>query len=217
MENQDLLDRLERAQSWNDAADKLRPNQLHEAFLFRYIAFNAMYGRRQYEGNRTQACQDRERFLENLQKMHSYDVRYGRGVLLKALMACHESAGMLVGDHFTNDEYWRYPASHEDLQKYSSVARSRVEALMRKGQWRPFLDVLLQHLTVLRNQVMHGCVTYGPKSKGMDSIEAGTKVMKEIVPAFLELMRRYGQHGKWDVIPYPRLGSARHPQVGCMA
>ena len=42
---QDLEDRLTRAYSWVEAARSLPANQMHTAFVFLYIAFNALYGR----------------------------------------------------------------------------------------------------------------------------------------------------------------------------
>lgn len=214
MDGQDLRDRLDRAKAWIDAASRMDSAGSHEPFIFYYIAFNALYGRRQYEGTRTQGCEDRRRFLENLKLLNDIDCRHGRGILAKALARCRDEAAFLITDIFTNDDYCGHVRHAEEVQLYSRKKLSYVEASIKRGDFFEYLNALLKHLTVLRNQIMHGCVTYGPKSKGADSLRAGTKVLKEVVPAFHELMSKYGQNGKWGAVPYPRLGSEKHPEIG---
>jgi hypothetical protein len=80
---QDLEDRLTRAYSWVDAARSLPANQMHTAFVFLHIAFNALYGKRRYEGKEDEARNDREEFLKHLHVMHTHDTRFGQGILLK--------------------------------------------------------------------------------------------------------------------------------------
>ncbi len=71
---QDLHDRLSRARSWIEAAGALSLDQRHAAFVFLFIAFNALYGRRHYEGSEADASQDREEFLRRLRILHDYDL-----------------------------------------------------------------------------------------------------------------------------------------------
>jgi hypothetical protein len=72
----------------------------------------------------------------------------------------------------------------------------------------PFLMLrtVLRRLNVLRNRVMHGCVTYGAVSKGLPSVVKGARVARSVVPALCELMALHGPIVKWDPIPYPRVG-----------
>jgi hypothetical protein len=63
---QDLQDRLQRAQSWIKAAERSSSEQNHERFMFYYVALNAMYGRRQYEGDRSDVWQDLDRFVDQV-------------------------------------------------------------------------------------------------------------------------------------------------------
>jgi hypothetical protein len=53
---------------------------------------------------------------------------------------------------------------------------------------------------------MHGCVTYGPVSKGLPSVVKRARVARALVPALYELMAAHGHGIKWDLIPYPRVG-----------
>lgn len=74
MPDQNLEDRLKRADSWIQATAALRPEQLHESFIFLYIAFNCLYGRRQYEGDETQIGKDLAEFFKKVRAMSDRDV-----------------------------------------------------------------------------------------------------------------------------------------------
>ena len=82
---QNLIDRFTRAQSWLSAAAALPEGQLQETFVTLFIAFNAMYGRRQYEGDRSQTAQDLDSFSDKLGVMHEADLDEGRATLTNAL------------------------------------------------------------------------------------------------------------------------------------
>lgn len=202
---QDLHDRLRRAESWILAADRIESTKLHEAFLFFYIALNALYGRRQYEGDRTDFQADTRTFLDRILSMHESDVDAGGSILLNCLISRREAIGRLVGDHFLIDGLFRnaLPAKIK-----AQAQKDRLKALtsLATKDPRPTLQLVLLRLNVLRNRVMHGCVRYGSTSKGLPSIEKALPVIRSLVPAFVELMTAYGHHLKWDPIPYPRVG-----------
>ena len=210
---QDLEDRLTRAHSWMEAARELPADQTHAAFVFLYIAFNSLYGKRRYEGKEAEARKDREEFLKHLRVMQTRDMRFGQGILLKALEACRQPGAALIRNTLLRDTYWVKKEKAKEMREPFSRAAMRAEGSLDKGQHEEFIKLVLQRLTVLRNQVMHGCATYGPQSRGIKSLEAGLAVLKELVPAFHTLMTEYGSHVDWPPIPYPRTGSERHPDV----
>ena len=86
--------------------------------------------------------------------------------------------------------------------------RDLMEAKLKLRSGDPFtmLRAVLRRLTVLRNRVMHGCVTYGTVSKGLPSVVKGARVARALMPALYELMATRGHGVKWDPIPYPRVG-----------
>lgn len=208
---QDLDDRLKRAGSWIEAA---RARDGHEAFVFLFMALNAMYGRRQYDGRRTEVRQDIERFLTNVWTMHKADEHSGGHVLANALDDCERWCDTLLIDPFVNDDYWSRKTEYRKLERGAKAQLAELKGLRRDERHERFLKTVLERLIVLRNQVMHGCVTYGPDSKGWPSLEAGLSILRSVVPAFRELMERHGDLCVWDSIPYPRLGSDRHPKRG---
>jgi hypothetical protein len=97
------------------------------------------------------------------------------------------------------------------VQRERLAARCRrdvLEAQMKLLAGDPFvaLGLVLRRLTVLRNRVMHGCVTYGSSSKGLPSIRKGARVAAIVVPALVDLVTANGARIRWDPIPYPRVG-----------
>lgn len=210
---QALQDRLHRAKSWMNAAETLSSDQKHMQFIFFYIAFNALYGRRQYEGSREEAAHDRDDFLKRLQKMTEYDKRYGNDSLRRALQACQKECEDLITNHFLRDSYWRREKTSKELRSEFAYQRRKAVETFQRGQANLLLDLALRRLSILRNQIMHGCVTYGPLSKGLSSVDSGLPVLKQLVPVFYMLMEKYGQYVTWPAIPYPRVGTEAHPTV----
>lgn len=197
-----LEDRLQRAGSWINAAAKLSSSQQHEAFIFYYIALSAMYGQRRYEGNRAHVHDDLRDFLDHVKEMH---IRDGGRTLATVLERLQDYITALILDYFLLDALFR-GAARGNLVKWCERDLLQAQLALNRGNVVPVLDVCLRRLTVLRNRVMHGCVTYGPTSKGLPSIVKGLRVIREIVPAFHALMTKYGRFVSWPAIPYPRVG-----------
>jgi hypothetical protein len=204
---QGLIDRLQRADSWIQAAQELPSDRMHEAFIFLYIAFNCMYGRRKYEGDESQIEEDLDMFIGRILVMQQKDAQQGGTILKDAMASCRQDGAVLIRDRFLVNRYWRgnQPAAAL-LAKLNKEAVSALEAYA-DGNYQVFLATLVRRISVLRNQVMHGCATYGARSYGRASLEKALHVLKALVPAFYQLMRRHGHEITWDAIPYPRLKS----------
>lgn len=210
--DQHLLDRLQRADSWMRAAAGLRQDQMHEAFIFLYIALNCLYGRRAYEGDETRIGEDLEVFFTKILTLDQKDRAEGGALLAEAAAACRKEGAALIRDKFLVNRYWRGSLPSTELQ--TKLNRDAAEALDRldEGSFREFLGLVFRRVSVLRNQIMHGCATYGPRSFGRASLDKGLRVLRVMVPAFYQLASRYGHAVKWDPVPYPRAGSAAHPR-----
>ena len=215
--DQNLQDRLLRARSWIAAASALPASQTQEIFIFLFIAFNSMYGKRQYEADKTQAAQDLESFIRKVEAMHEADLDRGRATLSIALFRCRTPARALVTNFFLRDSYWRREVHHDDLVRRFETQYAAADRRLKNGDWKPVLRLVFERAAVLRNQIFHGCVTYGPTSRGRESVEQGVAALKCLVPAFAELMDRHGDVVKWDPLPYPRLGSDLHPERSRLA
>lgn len=210
MPDQGLEDRVQRADSWIQATAALRPEQLHESFIFLYIAFNCLYGRRQYEGDETQIGKDCAEFFKKVRAMSDRDVADGGTILKKAIAAARHDGAILIRDKFLSNRYWR-GGSSVALQKQLNKEERLVEEQFALGSCDLFLDLTFRRISVLRNQIMHGCATYGARSYGQASLTKGLRFLKVMVPAFYALTKQYGHEVKWDPVPYPRAGSQPHP------
>jgi hypothetical protein len=118
----------------------------------------------------------------------------------------------IVTNFFLRDSYWRRAIRHDVLlERLESQYRS-AERRLKGGDWKPLLRLVFQRCVVLRNQIFHGCVTYGRVSRGWESVEQGVAVLEPLVKTFADLMERHGHQVKnWEPLPYPRLGSTLHP------
>ena len=217
--SQNLADRLIRARSWIVAATALPESQWQEIFIALFIAFNAMYGKRQYEADKSQTAGDLEAFIDKLHVMHEADLETGRATLTNAIFRSRSAIAAIVTNVFLRDEYWRREVRHDILAKRFETQYRSAERRLKEGDWKPLLRLALKRSVVLRNQIFHGCVTHGSVSRGWESVEQGISVLKSMIPAFAEIMERHGDHPKikWDPLPYPRLGSSLRPERSRLA
>jgi hypothetical protein len=161
-----------------------------------------MYGRRQYEGARSDVWQDLDRFADQVKRMCATD-ESGGNVLGPVFRNANVDA--LILDYFLLDDLFKGATRASLVDRCERDLRGATLKL-RVGDPLPMLRTVLRRLTVLRNRVMHGCVTYGPVSKGLPSVIKGARVARALVPALYELMATHGHNIKWDPIPYPRVG-----------
>ena len=220
-EHQDLHDRITRAGSWIEAADEFRKHRKHRhaEFLALYVAFNSLYGRRQYEDSRTDLREDFDMFLNKVKAMRKENEAAGASTLSRAVLPSREACLQLLAMPFHRDDYWRpkvdLHAIHDKCQ--SGVRRAR--AALIEHQYEAFLRPVLRRLAVLRNQIVHGSVTYGERSKGTEGLLAGLAILRVVVPSFHHLAIKHGSSLVatdlgWEPLPYPRLESRRHPLLG---
>lgn len=222
MTEQNLADRLSRAKSWLLAASNLerekKPEEIdqHTVFIFRYIAFNSLYGRWKLEGTEKLAWKQRDRFFDNLLTLHSADQkRKGTKelILRDALAACRSHWLRLIEDEFLDKEGYWYVQEHKQgfKGKYQS---QKFTALRRLNQqeYKALLHSIFSRVWVLRNQIMHGGATFGPASFGWESVKNVNPVLRILVPAFSRLMEEYPDSVTWPPIPFPRIRSEQHPK-----
>ena len=155
---------------------------------------------------------DLAEFFKKLRAMRDRDVESGGAILKSAIAAARRDGAVLIRDKFLSNRYWR-GGSSVALQKQLNRDASTVEEQLAIGSYDLFLDITFRRISVLRNQIMHGCATYGPRSYGQASLTKGLRFLKVMVPAFYELVKRYGHEMKWEPVPYPRSGSQQHPRA----
>jgi hypothetical protein len=222
-DDQDLEDRLRRAGSWIDAAARMRgqDGHRHAEFLLLYVAFNSLHGRRQYDGTKTDVQQDLDDFLIKVKAMRRLDEGEGGSIVSTALDKCWQGCEGLLASPFHRDDYWSRRVDAQTIRARCGDDLERCARWLKARRFEDVLRVVLRRITVLRNQVVHGCVTYGPSSKGIDGLKDGVVVLRALAPAFHRLVVEQGSRLedldlRWEPLPYPRLESRRHPTVGVL-
>ena len=132
-ERQDLEDRIKRAGSWIEAAGQLRrqDHHRHAEFVTLYVAFNSLYGRRQYEGTASQVHEDLERFLDRLKLLRQKD-EAARGATLSKASCLPGRMSEIVG--FPVSSRRLLEAACRSRNHPSKVCRRRPES--ERGTWR---------------------------------------------------------------------------------
>lgn len=145
--------------------------------------------------------------------MSDCDVENGGAIHKNVLAVARRDGATLIRDRFLVNRYWRSEESPVPLQKKLNRVASMAEEQLDLGSYDMFLDLAFQRISVLRNQIMRGCATYGPRSYGLASLAKGLRFLRVMVTAFYELTKRYGHELKLEPVPYPRSGSGQHPHA----
>lgn len=143
------------------------------------------------------------------------------GRVLRSVIEDHwPDARTILRTRYLMSNYWAWKwQSEEDLGKWSNAAERTVKEAIgpvssRETAYRALREIIVWRLRTLRNQLFHGCAT-DTHSKRRDSgeseLEAGARLLGEIVWAFLRLMATESGRAKyWPPIPYPRARSQQH-------
>lgn len=232
-----LAIRLQRANSWLLLADGTCSSELvaqetshvnespsraareHERFIFYWIAFNALYGQCPYEGPKERMPSEWphiEKFLGKIRKMWQLDRSEGTLFLDNAIKQCWEDGRTIIEDYFLDHQYWK-------KQKTVPIIKAECERRWKEAEWErdtigeldKFLEYSLNHLRVLRNQIMHGSASHGQGSRGYrDSLLPGLRFTQVMIRGFYDVSKTYGDRigEKWEKPPYPRRGHPEHPR-----
>jgi hypothetical protein len=138
-----------------------------------------------------------------------HDRKEGGEVLPQAIKASSKDAALLIRDRFLDTRYWNRTLPVERLHNALKLDAQTALDQAAAGQYGDLLSVTFRRISVLRNQILHGCATYGTATAGRSSLAVAVRLMKVWIPAFHLVVRNQGHHVPWDPVPYPRLGSAQ--------
>lgn len=215
--------RLERAESWLRLAKSISasggtdPSMAvveHERFLFYWIAFNSLYGRHQGHNQTREDADDIDAFLGKVERMTKWDSEEGTLIVQSAVNDPEtlRFGQRLIQDYFLDKRYWEPRFHIDDVKKKCEEEWLGVKRALSKGRYQLFMVYSIKRLRILRNQIMHGSVTYGKQSKGWESLVIGVPMLSRLVSVFAELVSQYGDRLDWEPAPYPRLGHPGHPR-----
>ncbi len=176
--------RCYRCTSWlKKAADCIKkdPDDLDAAFVFCWIAFNALYGQPIYLKKQDERRGDWNDILRFL----GFAKKYGAVSVESAVCNAEEDIEKIRNNQFLCKQCWVRWSEKKLFSK-----EQRLSELCREGSRDILLD-LFHRLYVLRNQIFHGCSS-DRSTKNRESILPAVTVMRALVPVFRETVRHHG-------------------------
>lgn len=211
-QTQNNADRIRRARSWCDRGMQIQ-NRDEETFLFLWIAFNAAYGKAG-SVDRSEA----KNFTEfvNLVVLKKRESR--TSVFVQAIESFLFSDGnypaqikSLVENRYVFQPFWDARQDEEgDDAAWQDEFRSHKRQIKKDWENRETAKVLgnlLWRLYTLRNQLLHGNMTYG-FSWGDQQIHDGALIMRALAPEIVEVLDVDIESSPdttfWGQVNYPR-------------
>lgn len=194
--------RVRRSESWSDHAnDSMSHEDYDSAFLFYWIAFNALYSD---ERNIDMERSERKLQKDFIEKIHRFDKQ--KGNLYKFLWNEYSnSVRNLLDNKFIFGRYWRDIYENPDESAWAEEMRSANQSALRLmtdgGSVARLLNLIFSRLNVLRNQIAHGSSTYRG-SLNRDQVKTGATFMHKVVPIIQQIFREHPDED-WGIPPYP--------------
>ena len=196
-------DRLRRAKSWYQQGIK-DTNSDEECFLFLWVAFNAAYGRA-YEST---AEVERKCFEEFINKIIHEDKEHKIHKWLHSL----NTLGGLLKNCYIYEPFWRAKRENKgnSWERWFDIENKAVFDVWGKegkDDVAKLLCTVLSRLYTLRNQMLHGGMTFG-NSFGKSQLHHSCPVMKGLMKLIIDIMETdivaNPDTQKWGKVAYLR-------------
>ena len=188
--------RLRRALSWLERAEK-EVDDCDAAFLFHWIAFNAMYGSPRsappVSDRREEA--DFEAYLKKV-------FRHESERITDVVRSLSTDVEKLLANKYVFEPFWKY---HNGLGFRDWKQRLKAQEIERKSKnghtkTEITLRQIFDRLYTLRNQLLHGSATW-KSTMNRNQVETGATIMMNLVPHFIDVMIRHPDG--WGASRYP--------------
>lgn len=197
--------RLYRSYSWMARAEEIftqYPEDPDEAFIFYWIAFNALYAEDSAEA---QEATERSNFNAFIEKLLNLDTQQEINQVLWVRFQ-DEVRGFLENE-FVFEPFWKYHNGVEGFDNWSiwfeKQKKDALEAIFEMDTLDA-LRTLFDRLYVLRNQILHGAATYR-SSVNRTQVQDGTRILATLLPIFFEIMQANVESTDWGKPYYRRL------------
>ena len=193
--------RLRRALSWLEKARHQHEEEDFDgAFVFFWIAFNAMYGTLDTDGKVAADTKIRNEFLVQLVWLDEEGAIYNT---LWTLFS--DQVRQLLKNQYVFQEYWDYTSGVEAAKSWKTkLNQSNKKAQKAIGERRRVKDlvaIVFERLYTLRNQLMHGAATY-QGSLNRQQVRDGANILNYLVPRVFLIILKNDQEN-WGEIIYP--------------
>lgn len=175
--------RMRRATSWLARAEQ-EEGDADAAFIFHWIAFNAIYAENTNDGP--------DAFKTFFDKI--IPPKGAPNPIFSALKKNYDGprgpVRKLIHNEYVFHQFWDYNKAAGDTSRWESrfeTAKRQLNRAFREGDTKKILDEVFGRLYVLRNQLIHGGATW-QGSVNRDQVEDGAAIMAFLVPRFVNMM-----------------------------
>lgn len=192
--------RLSRALSWLERAEQeYKVEDFDAAFIFYWIAFNAIYGQSETSSEKKEWEMWRDYLGKAVALGDSMNVI--DDTVWRVLPA---KIKRILENRYVYWRYWRhrhnpaeYPGWDHDFEKELQLAKQAINERRTEG----VLPELFDRLYTLRNQLLHGGAKW-ESSVNRAQVDTGARIMSALVPHFIDVMIEYPDAG-WGAPRYP--------------
>lgn len=190
--------RFHRACSWLQRVEDTPPDDnLDLVLTCQWIGFNALYG--QWDPQGREPRPDREcwrRFLDRLLQLDE------SGRIAGVLVEHKRLVLTILDDAYLASFFWRDPST----DRATKTTREKRNALTWyvEQRWGRILEAVVEHIYLLRCQLVHGAATYGSQLNRA-SLRHCTTMLGHLLQACLCVYVEHGSDHDWGPMCYPPL------------
>ena len=186
---------MRRAKSWLERAKK-EAHDPDAAFVFYWIAFDAIYGTNYSEGGDNTA---RELYNDFFRRVLSVD-RDNR-IRDTVWSNFSDSVRLLLDNKYVYWRFWQNVFSGgRDYKNWKTTFeedKDRGLTTLANNNTKGALNIIFDRLYVVRNQIIHGGATWGA-GRNREQVRDGARIMALLVPVFVELIESNPKDINWD-------------------
>ncbi len=189
--------KVHRALSWVGRAEKEGEKDPDAAFLFLWIAFNALYADMDLSSE-----QERARFRNHFAQLVALDRE--RRIYDAVWQRFAGPIRLFMKSPYVFQPFWQFVhgiPGHEDWQERHLQAAHAFKRAVECGDTAAILSMLFDRLYVLRNQLFHGGATWN-STVNREQVRDGAAILGCLVPLFIDIMMDHPD-ADWGQPHYP--------------
>ena len=192
---ENLVLRLRRSKSWLERA-RQEADDPDAAFVFYWIAFDAIYGQSQSTGGDNDA---REQFNDFFRRVLSVD--HSNKIPDTVWNNFSDSVRLLLDNEFVYWRFWRNVFSrnrdYKNWKEDFEEDKRRGLRTLANNNTKGALNIIFDRLYVVRNQIIHGGATWRT-GRNREQVRDGARIMALLVPIFVDVIESHPEDIDWD-------------------
>jgi len=201
-EHEAIRIRLHRCFSWMARAEHIATGEdeepaLDALLLYRWTAFNALYGR--WDAEVQAPRPDAQCYRGFTTRLMDID-RAGQARIPATLAANRKLLESIAGDEFLLRHFWQDPDGDHGRTAERTVRKLR--EMLREGREAAALELVLDRVYLLRCQLVHGASTFGGR-ENRHAVRRSARLLELLLPEVAIVIIDGAWEGDWDGLCYP--------------